>query len=160
MTWANLLNWDSPTSSESAYSYSPISTPSPGLVSGSRPPAPSPPFVRSCHVSVQTPRTFAFNCGCLSEPACYNTAVELASELRRAAEIMDRSLDHCFGPPCALSMKISELEALTRSVSETHSICITLYSILTDQKCPPERPYLSRCTGNLAGSCTSPWRKA
>ncbi|KAJ7770181.1 hypothetical protein DFH07DRAFT_268066 [Mycena maculata] len=125
--WADLLNWNSPGSSESAYSHSPVSTPSPLLVSASRWPEASPPFVHSCHSSpwnAQVPRKpDTGGCDCLSEPACYNTAVELASELRRAAAVMDRSLSHCFGPTCTLNTKISELEALTMNALRNARIC-------------------------------------
>ncbi|KAJ7462368.1 hypothetical protein B0H11DRAFT_109624 [Mycena galericulata] len=116
ISWADLLHWDSPRSSDSAYSHSPISTPSPLVMSGFRPPEPSPPVVRhDCHGNAHLARKVNSGCDCLREPACYNMAVELGSQLRRVATVMNRSLGHCFGTPCPLNTKISELEALTRS---------------------------------------------
>lgn len=115
MAWADLLNWDSPKSSDS-YSQSPVSTPSPLPAPSSRRHEPSPPLVHNCHGSrwsAENPRKCDTGCDCLNEPACYNTAVDLASELYRAATVMERSLNHYFGPPCALNTKISELKELT-----------------------------------------------
>lgn len=48
----------------------------------------------------------------MSEPACYNAAVDLALELRKAATVLARSVNHCFGSSCLFSTKIRELESL------------------------------------------------
>ncbi|KAJ7178484.1 hypothetical protein C8R43DRAFT_460754 [Mycena crocata] len=115
MAWSNLLNWDSSGSSDSSCSRSPLSTPSPLLVSASRSPQPLPP----CHGSpwtqnVQIARKPDPDCTCMTEPACHNIAVELASDLRRAATVLSRSCNHCFGSSsCTLSTKICELELFT-----------------------------------------------
>ncbi|KAJ7497354.1 hypothetical protein FB451DRAFT_228081 [Mycena latifolia] len=109
MPWSDLLNWDS-SSSGSSYSYSPGSTPSPLLISASRPPEPSFPCQDPTWNQTLTKKSDP-DCNCMSEAACYNTALQLANELRRAARSLPRSLSHCFGSPCTLTAKICELES-------------------------------------------------
>ncbi|KAJ7251490.1 hypothetical protein B0H12DRAFT_1119216 [Mycena haematopus] len=108
--WADMLNWESSGSSPSTSSnaHSPISTPSPLLVSGSRLHDSLPRSPWKC--TAQGPRN-PERCNCLGELVCYTTALELASELQRASTVLSRSLNHCFGAPCALSTKIHELES-------------------------------------------------
>ncbi|KAF8210337.1 hypothetical protein K438DRAFT_2011751 [Mycena galopus ATCC 62051] len=111
IAWADVLNWESSGSSPStsSNSRSPISTPSPLLVSAARlhQSLLDSPWNQPVH-GPQKPEP----CNCLSELGCYTATVELASALRRASTILSRSLNHCFGAPCALSTKIRELESL------------------------------------------------
>ncbi|KAJ7045577.1 hypothetical protein C8F04DRAFT_440728 [Mycena alexandri] len=129
LRWTDLLNWESSQSSDSSYSRSPLSTPSP-LVSASRSPEFLPPTATAtCHESPWLPdargphKAPLTACSCLNEPICYNTTVELASELRRASAAMSRSLNHCFGAPCALSTKIRELETLAVNALRDTRLC-------------------------------------
>ncbi|KAJ7096260.1 hypothetical protein C8R44DRAFT_372021 [Mycena epipterygia] len=127
LAWSDLFNWDSSPPSDSSYRHSPVSTPSP-LVPASRPPEPF-PFGSPCRGSrwtenmVQIPRKCDTSCSCMSEPACYNSALELASELRRAATVLSRSLNHCYEYPCTLRTKICELESLTMNALRTARVC-------------------------------------
>ncbi|KAJ6593961.1 hypothetical protein B0H19DRAFT_43146 [Mycena capillaripes] len=109
--WSDLLNWESSGSSDSSYSRSPVSTPSPLLVSASRPSESLSGLPWNNNMPV--PIKYETGCSCMSEPACYNATVELASELRRASAVLSRSLNHCFGSQCPLNTKIRELESLT-----------------------------------------------
>lgn len=158
--WSDLFNWDSSPPSDSSYRHSPVSTPSPLLVPAPHPPEPF-PFGSPCRGSrwtenvVQTPRKCDTGCSCMSEPACYNSALELASELRRAATVLSRSLNHCYGYPCTLGTKISELESLTMYVA--HTTCNGTQFTLIVQECPPHRSRLSRCFGRIRGPCTGSW---
>ncbi|KAJ7188172.1 hypothetical protein C8R46DRAFT_1053905 [Mycena filopes] len=128
--WTDLLNWESSGSSDSSYSRSPLSTPSPLLGSASR----SPEFLPSGGRREPPWLGPAAACSCLSEPICYNTTVELASELRRASAVMSRSLNHSFGAPCALSMKICELETLAINALRDRRVCSSPTYRLTDMK--------------------------
>ncbi|KAF7376200.1 hypothetical protein MSAN_00035100 [Mycena sanguinolenta] len=111
--WADILNWEpsesSPSSSSNTHSLP--STPSPLLVSASRSHDLLPDQPWNYPAPAHDPRTPVL-CNCLNELVCYTTTLELASELRRVSAILSRSLNHCFGAPCALSTKIRELESL------------------------------------------------
>ncbi|KAJ6499952.1 hypothetical protein C8R47DRAFT_1109742 [Mycena vitilis] len=105
--WTDLLNWESSASS------SPVSTPSPLLVSASQCPESLPPM-GICHFlpwNHNSPAAMTA-CNCMSEPACYNAAMQLVSELRSASIVLSRSLNHCLGSQCVLSTKIRDLESL------------------------------------------------
>ncbi|KAJ6586983.1 hypothetical protein DFH09DRAFT_241376 [Mycena vulgaris] len=122
--WSNLFNWDS-RSSDSSYSRSPGSTPSPLLIPASRPPDPFPCLDSTWNQNVAIPGKSDPGCNCMSEAACYNITLDLASELRRAGASLSRSLNHCFGSPsgCILSAKISELESFTMDALQNSRIC-------------------------------------
>ncbi|KAJ7783241.1 hypothetical protein B0H16DRAFT_1496065 [Mycena metata] len=130
--WTDLLNWESSGSSDSSYSRSPLSTPSPLLVPASRsldflaPPATATrhelPWLLDVRGSQKAPSRLTA-CSCLNEPICYNTTAELASELRRATTVMARSLNHCFAAPCALGTKIHELETLVVNALRDARLC-------------------------------------
>ncbi|KAJ6499242.1 hypothetical protein C8R45DRAFT_109050 [Mycena sanguinolenta] len=115
--WADMLNWETSASSPSTSSNThsplstPLSTPSPLLVSASHPQDPLPGSPWSHPAPAHDPR-MPVRCSCLNELVCYATTLEIASELRRASAVLSRSLNHCFGTPCALSTKIHELESV------------------------------------------------
>ncbi|KAJ7680386.1 hypothetical protein DFH06DRAFT_415615 [Mycena polygramma] len=119
--WIDLLNWESSASS------SPVSTPSPLLVSASQCPESLPPS-SICHVlpwNHNSPAAMRPDaaCNCMSEPACYNAAIELVTELRSASTVLSRSLNHCLGSQCVLSTKVRDLESLVVNALQHARLC-------------------------------------
>jgi hypothetical protein len=52
------------------------------------------------------------HCGCLNEVASYNVVLELSLRLRKAADVLSRSMNHRFSSGCLLDQRIAELDAL------------------------------------------------
>ncbi|KAJ7647275.1 hypothetical protein FB45DRAFT_1100324 [Roridomyces roridus] len=119
LPWADLLTIDSPRSSQySTHTHSPASSPALSLA-GLYPLEPPPPFLPSFHDTLW-PGPSMGEC-CLNESVTYNMVVHLQSELRKAAAFMDSY--HFRGPPCLLSSKIAELEAITRNALQNARQC-------------------------------------
>jgi len=54
------------------------------------------------------------HCGCLHDPANYNVVLELSIRLRKAADTLGRSTNHCAGTSsCAINQNIAELDRFT-----------------------------------------------
>ncbi|KZT72072.1 hypothetical protein DAEQUDRAFT_705714 [Daedalea quercina L-15889] len=54
------------------------------------------------------------HCGCLSDPATYNAILELSLRLRKAADILGRSMNHASGTSsCLINQNVIELDRFT-----------------------------------------------
>ncbi|KAJ6625587.1 hypothetical protein B0H10DRAFT_620013 [Mycena sp. CBHHK59/15] len=120
------LSWSPPTSSNSPYSHSPFTTPSPSLavVQPRHPQS----WYFACHGPTQAqdmyiPGEFGNICNCLDDPTCYDAVLGLFLGLRKSVAIMSRSASHFPGSQsrCLLNTSLpSEIPAVIAQVHGTY----------------------------------------